>query len=506
MATQTTLPRPPFDPQPAPSLSSGPSRWWRIADFFVFGLWAAAVSTVLPHHEPWPDEAQAWLIARDLNLSTIWFHELRYEGTPGLWHTILWVAQHWFHAPYPALNVIGALFALAGVAFVLWKSPFPRPITYLLVLSYVFVYQYAVVARSYNLFLLLVFLMAYFYRDPSRPLSLTVVLLLLSFVAVHGALLAASFGSCYFLEAYKRRKELHSNMRTPYLISAAAMLLAFVFLLVILWPTPDVAEFAKTPPGVAPQGDTKLMKFEAVIDLSFFDQTYISAIFLILAAAWCYLRGKFLVFALPVSLLILLYVTIHGRPHHHGIVFLAAMAAFWIAWPTDNQSRLFSNWQRLATWGMTALLALMLSLNVWDGYAALLQDYLFPYCGSQDAAQFLKQVAADNTVIYGYTFGTSAVSAYFDRNIFSNMPTTYYHQGLPGHGAILDYDEIAAVSPAYLVLFSTNELADFRSIDPQLRANGYALVHFSKGNIFYKRFAFDTSSYFIYQRKYPPVH
>ena len=481
------------------------SPWWRICDLTVFGVWAMVVATVLPRHEPWPDEAQAWLIARDLDLRAMWFHELRYEGTPGLWHTILWIAQHWFHASYSALGVIGALCALAGVVFVLWKSPFPRPITYLLVLSYVFLYQYAIVARSYNLLLLLVFLMAYLYRDPSRPVAMTIVLILLANVAIHGVLLAASFGSCYLLEAYKLRTSLDEATRRRYLFCIGAMLLAFAFLAVVLWPTPDVSEFAKVPPGASPHGDTTLMKFEAVIDLSFFDQTYVSGIFLILAATWCHMRRMLLVFVLPVSLLMLLYVAIHGRPHHHGTVFLAAMAAFWIAWPTPRQYRAFSSHKRLATWGMIALLALMLTLNVWDAYAALVKDYLYPYCGSEDAARYLKQVRADRTIIYGYTFGISAVEAYFDRNIFANMPTTYFHQGLPAHGAFLDYDEVSTVSPAYLVLFSANELADFRNIDPQLRARGYALVHFSKGNVFYKRFAFDTSSYFIYRRVYPPV-
>ena len=68
------------------------------------------------YNEEWT--AAAWLIARDLDLRSIWFHELRYEGSPGLWHTILWVAQHVFHARYDALGFIGMAGATAGVALV----------------------------------------------------------------------------------------------------------------------------------------------------------------------------------------------------------------------------------------------------------------------------------------------------------------------------------------------------------------------------------------------------
>ena len=162
----------------------------------MFGIWVTLVAFILRHHEPWADESQAWLIARDLDLKSIWFYELRYEGTPGLWHTILWIAQHVFHAPYGAMGVIGAICAALGVAFILWKAPFPRPLRYLLVFSYVIVYQYAVVARSYNLLPLLVFAAAFFYRDREHPGRMTLALILLANVSLHGIVVGRSFRDC----------------------------------------------------------------------------------------------------------------------------------------------------------------------------------------------------------------------------------------------------------------------------------------------------------------------
>src|ERR1700758_2748549 len=89
--------------------------WWKRGDGAVLLAYACVTLWVMRYHEKWADEAQAWLIARDLDLRTIWFHELRYEGSPGLWHTILWIAQHIFHAPYGALGYIGMAGAAAGV-------------------------------------------------------------------------------------------------------------------------------------------------------------------------------------------------------------------------------------------------------------------------------------------------------------------------------------------------------------------------------------------------------
>ena len=131
--------------------STRSANWWRIADFGVIGLWVAVTGFTLNYHEKWADEAQAWLIARDLSLWRIFSDELRYEGSPGLWHLILWIAQHAFRAPYAALGPIGLVFASAGVAFLIFFAPFPRPLRWLLAFSYFMVYQYAVIARPYTL-------------------------------------------------------------------------------------------------------------------------------------------------------------------------------------------------------------------------------------------------------------------------------------------------------------------------------------------------------------------
>ena len=96
----------PYNASPA---SPNGATWWRIADFCVLSLWIAVTGFTLTYHEKWADEAQAWLIARDLSLPRIFFYELRYEGSPGLWHLILWIAQHVFHAPYAALGPLGLL-------------------------------------------------------------------------------------------------------------------------------------------------------------------------------------------------------------------------------------------------------------------------------------------------------------------------------------------------------------------------------------------------------------
>lgn len=177
--------------------------WWKVGDGVVLVAYASIVLWTIRYHEKWADEAQAWLIARDLDLRTIWFHELRYEGSPGLWHTILRIAQHVFHAKYDTLGYIGSLFAIAGAAVLLLYAPFPRFLRWSLAFTYVMVYPYAVIARPYTLLPLLAFSAAVFFKDVQRPERLTLVLILLAMLTIHGTILAACLGLALLVEAKK---------------------------------------------------------------------------------------------------------------------------------------------------------------------------------------------------------------------------------------------------------------------------------------------------------------
>ena len=65
-----------------------------VATLSMFIAIAAAASF---YHEPWSDEAQAWLIARDLSIPQI-LRIMTYEGSPPLWHLLL-KALIWLHLP-----------------------------------------------------------------------------------------------------------------------------------------------------------------------------------------------------------------------------------------------------------------------------------------------------------------------------------------------------------------------------------------------------------------------
>jgi len=482
------------------------ARWWRIADFGVFAAWIGVVAFTLRYHEKWADEAQAWLIARDLDLKTIWFHELRYEGSPGLWHTILWVAQHVFHARYDALGYIGVAGATAGVALLIFKAPFPRYIRWPLAFTYFMVYQYAVIARPYTLLPLLAFSAALLFKDLEHPERMTAVLALLANLSLHGTILAACLGMVYLMDAYRARATLDARVKRHCWICIGVMAAVFVLIMLILRPTPDVGEFAKKdaiskmPAAIQAMQPTKLTKLASIISGAFLDFWLPSAAFVLFAGWWCFLRRRLLVFALPVTLLIALYVLIHGYAHHHGTVFVAAIAAFWIAWPGPAEIENFNRFQRRALYGVVTALLLLCVANIWDAEVAMRNDYLYPYSGAEDAANYLRSVGADREKIIGFLYGAVGIQPYFDRNILANFPATYYHQGLPFVGLELDINEFRRMSPDYVVAFTEQPQMMMQYDIPALAAERYEIVHFSDGYMIYKRGVYVRQCYFILRR------
>jgi hypothetical protein len=495
----------------APRDTATARAWEKIGNPLVLLLYAGVVLFTVRYHEKWADEAQAWLIARDLDLKTIWFHELRYEGSPGLWHTILWIAQHVFHLPYAALGYIGVAFAIAGVAVLIYKSPFPWYVRWPLAFTYVMVYQYAVIARPYTILPLLCFLVAIFFKDVERPMRMTIVLVLLANLSLHGTLLAASFGFLYLIVAIKQWPAFDDRLRNRYFICVAVLVFMFLFVFVVLKPPGDTEEFvmkrqmAGLPEAVKEQihMPTPQRKGSALISGAYLDYFVPSLVFVALTAAWFVTRRRPLTFLLPAGLLIALYSVVHGYPHHHGTLVIATITALWIAWPTKDELQSFRLRRRWELRGMVGLLLVFCGVNIWDATVVIKREYLYPYSGAKDAADYLKSVGAERFPMFGFVYGVAGVQAYFDHNIFANSSTTYFHHGWPLQGTQLNSDELFRVKPEYVVVYSVEPELMVKMGVVELASRGYDFVHFSDGYYLYKQAVYQRESYFIFRRVHP---
>lgn len=141
-------------------------------------IYVTIVSIMVVCHESWFDEAQSWLIARDLSPLEI-IYQMKYEGHPFLWHYILLpFAKLGF--PYITKNIISALICIVSAVILIKKSPFNSFVKMIILFSTPFIY-YAFVARSYCLVVLAIVLLAVFYKQrEKRPVLYGVLICLLA--------------------------------------------------------------------------------------------------------------------------------------------------------------------------------------------------------------------------------------------------------------------------------------------------------------------------------------
>ena len=101
----------------------------------VFALYCCIQAWMCCVHEAWGDEAQAWLLARDSSLWDLFYRHLHYEGTPGLWHLLLWLEAR-AGVSYLGMHWISSGLGALGVYLLLRYAPFPRPIRLLFPLTF----------------------------------------------------------------------------------------------------------------------------------------------------------------------------------------------------------------------------------------------------------------------------------------------------------------------------------------------------------------------------------
>ena len=120
-------------------------------------------------HEMWCDEAQAWLLARDMGPLSI-FSKLSYEGHPFLWFYILMPFAK-AGVPYSFIKAISFCIITIAVWILLFYSPFSIPARIILAFSPAVLYFYASISRSYCLIAIFTVLAAMLHgRRQEKPL------------------------------------------------------------------------------------------------------------------------------------------------------------------------------------------------------------------------------------------------------------------------------------------------------------------------------------------------
>ncbi len=450
--------------------------WWETGG--LLGS-AAGITAGGRWHEGWVDEAQAWMLARDMGWWQLMLHGVRYEGTPGLWHTVLWVlARLGFR--YTGMHWVAGLLAVAGGAMLLRFAPFPRYLKLLLPFTFFLAYQDAVVARGYVLYAGLGFAAAALLRrEANRPLLLALLLGLIANISVHGCIASGGLAMVAGVQAWR-----HGWFRESrrYLL-ALSLLLGFWVVAVGTAAPPGDLDFAAAKslhkakiwvadsrgghwmfgndeipgdpnpwlPHVVTEADAKesltmrpgelapipstiphrslstrlwlhIANFLGLITFPLSTWRVLALAVVVLTVDLARRRENRLgwVALAPWGLMVLAFTKLYMAPRHAGMLFTSFLISLWLLWP-ERRNNAPARWQQVS---LTVLLLLLACEQIGWTLHAVEMDKRDPYSGDWMSSHFLKETGTSRIAAF-YYHATGAL-AFLPGFKYMNQPHSYW--------------------------------------------------------------------------------
>lgn len=399
---------------------------FRWPEWTALSAYAALVAYVTPYHEPIADEAQAWQLARSLSLPSLFQTYIRYEASPGLWHFLLWILIR-VHVSYAGLHWICGAIAVAATALLVLRSPLPRYLKLSLPFTYFLLFQYAVVARSYVLVPISLYLIALVWKR-SPPL-VALLLGLLANVALHAAVISGGLALVYFVEQIRSGGARDSGRRRQ-LFGAAFVLLSFyAFAIWTAWPPHDLLNhIADTRRMQSPGMPSFAAKFVIALVMGICPKPWwLSIIFWIAVATWLHTRRS-LVYLLPVLFFAAFCGAVSCGWWHAGLLIPLLICLLWITWPTSDFKM-----SRREVFCLIAVIALIGEQISWSAFAIDF-DLYNEFSPDPATAEFLRPLVRQGDTIaityfddpYLHAYHGVGILPYFEHNIYINQPDFFW--------------------------------------------------------------------------------
>jgi hypothetical protein len=393
-------------------------------------LYAAATLIVTLHHEPWRDEAETWLVARDLPLSQTltW---TRAAGTPILWPALV-VPFARAGAPYVAQSLLNWAIMMAAAALFLFRAPFTATTKALFLLSFYMAYQYAVIARTYALGILLLFcVVALHDRRHSWPIAYAIVVALLASANAHSGAAAFAVAAWFVFGLVRSRGRAAVRAWVAALIMFAGIAAAVVqlrtsghFIPPNVISPPYWGAFVEATAGAFFPAFQSSLTTLAACGILVLIVTFIRRNGAALWLALLSFAGLAFIFT---------YLWIAGY-RHYGLVLMTSIAALWLAAKPGEESRLSS----IVAIALNVALASSIVLTVRFASADLTRNF----SGSREMARFLEQHHRDDGELAAHPPAhCEAVLPYLSRR-------TLYYPALGETGSYLKWDRALRVAQA----------------------------------------------------------
>jgi len=459
---------------------------WRYA---ALAVQVAVMAAVASRHEPFADEAQAWLLARDAPLPLLPTYFIRYEGSPGLWHLLL-AAPARAGLPYASVTAVSVGLAAASAFLLLRWSPLPAPLALVLSWSYYPAYQYAVVARSYTLLTVLTLGAAAAWRARYRhPWPLVVCVALMANTSVHGLLMAGTLSAHLVLGAAVRpdRAAVLGRHRAALAVLAVAGAAAVAQLV-----PPEDLQFA---PGATTDADVVLAGAWTRVLEAFATHRPVALALLAGSTAW-FAHRRVLGLWLGLTLPLLALMTVrYANVWHEGLLVLAWVFALWVSFGGAPRGRA----GRALRPAFAALAGVVLLGQVWWTAQTYWREWGETYSAAGQVAAYIRAEQLEDATIFATGFHSIAIQPFFDRNIFANYdpggPFSFYRWTTTPHLA----EDLAGVAEEHPELVIWGRKFPHQQVLPTLPPE-YEVVGDFTGHVLWQGDRLEEESYTVFRR------
>ena len=392
-------------------------------------------------HEPWRDELQAWMVARDAHSLLGVFQNVKYEGNPALWHLLLFAVTRVSGNPF-AMAVVHILISTLVIAVFARYTALPPLSKVLFTFGYAAFFEFNLISRGYALGLL--FLMAFCALYPQRDrrlLASALVLALAANTSPFGLMLSVALGAHLLFDHLVRLRRTASY---PRVAAAGAVLLAGSILSVVqIYPEADntfPVEYVSGGFAIDRLGfavSCILGSYLPIPDFSdphFWNRTIFLgwpalsqfavslAFFLVFAAGFLRKRRLALLYVGGTVLMVaFVYQTRLAYQRYCLHLFILLVICF--ALEPHHEEDLQTPWlrrlsDRVRPWAGRLFIAVLVG-GVYAGVGAYLEDLARPFSTSGETAAFLRAKGVAGLEIIGHTdYIVSPLAALLDTQIY----------------------------------------------------------------------------------------
>lgn len=374
-------------------------------NLIVMILYSICSLVILMFHESWRDEAQSWLIVKDLDFLEI-IQQMKYEGHFLLWYIIIMPFAK-LGLPYETTKIISWVIVNISVWLILKNAPFKWWIKTLFIFSFPMLYLYPAISRCYCIIPLAITLIAINYKNrKTKPIHyiLSIILLLNTHIIMLG--LVGMLLLTFYIEQIRDRKENTIQQNKKIIIS---FFIACVLLILSMLPLVQ----------------SLMINKEIRIDYSFTVKNIIGIFIQIIYIIICIfgIKNIFLIsiilglicicfifeFKYYIKNLIIIFISILYQFIIYGYIYYASyqrantilMIIFLFAWIQKKEiNKEYSI--------VSKILIILLINNVIFGIYNILLDIEYKYSSAKQTAEFINENIEESSIMISNNMPTSS--------------------------------------------------------------------------------------------------